>query len=390
MMNSLFIITSKYTLIIFWVLILGGCSPELSDPANRTLQNIVLKSPYGVATDTDILQLPLEAKNLLAKRIPKYLPVKIRFERLVKLFNEPQHLALHYQHDTTLSVTDTFAQKRGNCLSFTQLFLAMARELNITARFQEIQIPPNWHRTEDILTLYNHIVVFVRFGEKVFHVDFGDVRTPSKTSGRIVTDTEARGMYFNNLGVKSLKRGAVEEAVRLFNRALILAPKMSFIWSNLGVSLLRLNLITEGQNAFEESLLLNPNQPTALANLNNFFVTNKSGDELRENLRKKLIRHQNRNPYYHYNLGKSALSNKSYALARKHFNKAIRYKKDEPFFHYDLAQSWLYLGQPRKALRSYKLAQSLTTDRDQQLQFKTQFKGSIRNSLNPKNSTESG
>ena len=38
---------------------------------------------------------------------------------------------------------------RGNCLSFSSMFVAMAREADLTAYFQEVYIPPNWRTVND-------------------------------------------------------------------------------------------------------------------------------------------------------------------------------------------------------------------------------------------------
>ena len=44
--------------------------------------------------------------------------------------------------DSTRTAASTFENRRGNCISFTNMFIAMARDLGLEARYQEVEIPP--------------------------------------------------------------------------------------------------------------------------------------------------------------------------------------------------------------------------------------------------------
>jgi len=45
--------------------------------------------------------------------------------------------------DSTRTAMETFRDQRGNCLSFTSMFVAMARYVNLDASYQEVKIPPD-------------------------------------------------------------------------------------------------------------------------------------------------------------------------------------------------------------------------------------------------------
>lgn len=49
--------------------------------------------------------------------------------------------------DSTSTAQEAFNNRRGNCLSFTNMFISMARDLGLKAKYQEVAIPPDWSMT---------------------------------------------------------------------------------------------------------------------------------------------------------------------------------------------------------------------------------------------------
>ena len=57
------------------------------------------------------------------------------------------HLVNDYQADGTFVAAETFARGRGNCLGYTNLFIALARDLGLNARYQLIESHPTFDVT---------------------------------------------------------------------------------------------------------------------------------------------------------------------------------------------------------------------------------------------------
>jgi len=380
MLKALSYLLQRITFIVLWGSMLAGCASGGLRQADDDglLQALIGKSDYGMVSDRDVLALPEQARDFLRRAIPGHLPPEARFNRLVALFSEGRALTLTYRPDITRTAAETFLQKQGNCLSFTQLFLAMARELGLHARFQEIDVRPDWDRNGDLLTVYRHVAVFVRVEGRIHHIDFGRVMAGFPSMGAIIDDRRARGQYFNNHGVHALIDGRPEQAIAHFYRALLLAPEVSFVWSNLGVALTRVQRDNDAELALRRALSLDSGQKAALISLNKLYARTGRGWMMEEKMNRQISKYQQRNPYYHYELGKQALVEQRYEDARTHFVRAIRRKKDEPFFHYHLAQSWLHLGRPRKALDSYKTMSSIVKDKDQLVYLDNQFRNYVK------------
>ena len=49
--------------------------------------------------------------------------------------------------EITRTASETFRARRGNCLSFSNMFVAMARDVGLDVQFQEVEIPPDWTST---------------------------------------------------------------------------------------------------------------------------------------------------------------------------------------------------------------------------------------------------
>ncbi|HEY8570539.1 transglutaminase domain-containing protein, partial [Microbulbifer sp.] len=77
--------------------------------------------------DDDILGLETELRGYLAQVAPGESPQ----QRLVALLRgfENREFTVQYQADRTLTASETYRQQQGNCMAFTVMMVAMAREL---------------------------------------------------------------------------------------------------------------------------------------------------------------------------------------------------------------------------------------------------------------------
>lgn len=101
------------------------------------------------------------------------------------------------------------------------LYVAMARYVNLDANFQTVEVQPNWDRRGNLLVLNQHINASGRIrGARSYVVDFTPEISLHQLTSSIVSDQVARSLYFNNLGVEELIQGNLEKAVVYFKNAL--------------------------------------------------------------------------------------------------------------------------------------------------------------------------
>src|SRR4029077_302201 len=80
-----------------------------------------------------------------------------RVIRLLAAMRQRGLFSLEYNEAVTQTVSGTFHEHRGNCLSFTMLFIALAREAGLHARYQLLDVPPQWNLDSDLVVIANHV-----------------------------------------------------------------------------------------------------------------------------------------------------------------------------------------------------------------------------------------
>ena len=331
---------------------------EITDP----FQDLVASSPRGATPDFDVLALPDAGYQLLRDTIGKRMRSSVRIEVLTSLFEEGQPLAMRYDPGKTLSVAEAFERRVGNCLTFTQTFVALARAAGLDAHFEEVAVPYTWEQMGAALTLNRHIAVYGRVAGDPYEVDFGHLIAGFPIfEKRVVSDRRARAQYFNNLGAESLSRLEFEPAIRHFNRALTLEQELSFVWSNLGVALMKLGEIDDAERSYLWALEVNRYDLSAMSNLV-LFYDRTDRPELAERFRKRVARYRAQNPYDDYLKGEEALADARFDDAVGHLKRAVRDKPDDVTFHVALARAYQGLGKEHLVRATMRKAQELSDD----------------------------
>lgn len=326
--------------------------------------DLVSSSPRGATPDFDVLALPDAAHALLRDAIGKRTHATGRLQAVQSLFAEGQPLAMRYDAGTTLSVAGAFDQRVGNCLTFTQMFVALAREAGLDARFEEVAVPFHWEQMGVALALNRHIAVYGRVMGRTYEVDFGQVLAGFPTfEKRIVSDQRARAQFFNNLGAEALTRREFEPAIRHFNRALALEPQLSFVWSNLGVALSQLGEMDDAEKSFLWALEVDRYDLSALSNLVLLYDRTARPD-LAEGFRRRVERYRAQNPYDDYLKGEQALADERFEDAARYIKRALRDKPQDVGFHLALARAYQGLGKEHVARATLRKAQRLSEDHD--------------------------
>jgi Flp pilus assembly protein TadD len=277
-------------------------------------------------------------------------------DKLQSLLFDAAYLNIEYNDEVTRTAAQTFSDRKGNCLSVVNLYIAMARYFDVDAKFQTVEVRPSWDRRGEMLVLSQHINALGRFNSNtVYVVDFTPEITLQQLTADIINDREARALFFNNLGAENLITMNLEEAISYFKNALYLDPNLSIAWNNIGIAYSRLEDKETAEYAYNKAYSLDRSNATAINNLVRFY--RQKGD-METSLRyaKAIERFNNNNPYFHYNLGNVAYADEDYEAARDHFAQAIKRKKSEPDFYLALSKTYEQMGDPVAAALQYERA----------------------------------
>jgi Flp pilus assembly protein TadD len=307
-----------------------------------------------IPPDEDPLQVSEEMKQFLDSKISRSGDSMVRLQDLVQQVFRENALNFSYEPHTR-TAAETYSQRGGNCVSFTFLFIAMARYLGLDARFREVEIIPIWGKVGDLVSISGHVNVAVYIGGHGYTVDLFPQVNRLELGGRNVSDDRAIAHFYSNRGVEHLAEGDPSLAVAYFHKALKNDPTMACAWTNLGVALTRLGEFHEAEDSHLKALQVEPGDLVAISNLSSLYERigrTRDAQRYQEKARKL----QDKNPYYHFNLGLRCYLSGQYRESIVHYRTALKLKPHEHYFHMALAKAYIRTGEMDKVAPCLKHA----------------------------------
>lgn len=340
------------------IVFLTACAAPTIAPESNTLSAEVLlrAEPLTGETDApelddvDVLALNLDMLTFLDEHVNREHGRMRRLHELLYAIITEGSFGLEYD-EITRTAQETFAARLGNCLSFTNLFVAMAREVGLKVAYQEIEIPPNWSLEGDVYVLSRHINIIIYLGGGgIREVDFNIDDFQSSYDRRLISDERALAHYYSNVGTEYLQKNSSLEALRYFRKAIASNNEYAPAWSNLGVLYSRAGRFEYAEAAYVQALSINPQELVAMSNLGQLYKR-LGKTELADWYNKRSDRHRMRNPYYRYHLAYESFLAKDYQTAIAHLKYSVRKKNNEDTFYFLMGLSYLQKGDEPAARR---------------------------------------
>jgi Flp pilus assembly protein TadD len=314
--------------------------------------------PHVEIENVDFLGVSASMKRFIRNYAPEDMANGRKAWNLAYATLDPILLNFDYDPSLTLTAVDTFNRRTGNCLSFSGMFIAMAREAGLNAWFQEVKLPLEWTSVNETFLVSMHVNAVVQDGRSEYVVDVSGTKRAKWLRIRKLSDAEAEAQYYNNLGADALVKKDLARAFTYLVKAIRIAPDTSYIWSNLGVVYKRNGQLEDAKQAYRTALEINPAETVALNNLHAIYV--EEGDLAQaEKVRSRVERHRRKNPYYLHLLSAQALDERRYEDAIELLKQAIKLNKEEYRFHFTLARSLFLSGEKDAALQSLGQAKQL-------------------------------
>lgn len=269
-------------------------------------------------------------------------------------------LALQYDPATTRGVRETFEAGSGNCLSFTLMYVAMARALGLEVAYQEVD-EPVWDRRGDTVLRTSHINVLLRIEGRTRVIDFEPEARHATARLRKVDESRALAHFYNNRSMELLLDGDPQAALAWIERAIELDAGFVPAWANRGVVLRQLGREAEAEQAYLRALALDPQHPQSLSNLAGLYErwqdeTRRAGYVLR------LRDAQRDDPYAAFEQGREQERLGNLGLAARHYRRAVRLHPGDEAFHLALFRVYYGLGETARAALSLERASQLAQE----------------------------
>lgn len=323
------------------------------------LAAVNLTPPAAPPAPEQVMAIPPELKQQLYERVinPSNAPEQ-RLQRLVDLVFKPDGLGLQYDTTATLTVAETWEQHRANCLSFTLLFVALAREAGLEAHIQEVGQVVTWYQEQGVIYNAGHVNVGLRVDGRRGTLDLDQNVLYDRRGPQVISDQRALAHYYNNRGAE-LMATHDEQATDYLHTAVRMDATFAPAWNNLGVLETRHGDIAKATAAFDNALRADPVLPSALSNATALY--RRLGDTKRAaQLGDRLQRVHGHDPFYQFMQGVEAERHGDYALAALDYRHAIRLYGNAHQFHFGLARAYFLMGENRRAMREMERARELS------------------------------
>lgn len=295
----------------------------------------------------------------------RYVPIEDSRDRkawnLVWAVTDPNVLGFDYDPNLTLPSVRTFEEHRGNCLAFSSMLVAMAKNRGLNAWYQEVEIPPQWQSVNNTLLVSKHINVVIEGNRDEWVVDITGRTSDTARKVKRLPEKAALAQFYNNLGADALMEERLPEAYSYFAKAIKTDRSLSYLWSNLAVVYGRNQQAEDAKQSYLMALRLDPRNANAANNL--YLIYEQEGDlNSAAKYRRLVERHRKKNPYYLYYLSSLAFDEGRYRDSRDMLSKAIEIQDQEYRFHYGMARTLAEVGELSEAQASLERALQLAPE----------------------------
>jgi tetratricopeptide (TPR) repeat protein len=190
-----------------------------------------------------------------------------RLRRLQSVLLDRTAYAFEYDTVATFTAQEAFEARRGNCVSFTNLFIAFGRAVGIPLQAALLFRRASSEKEGDLVMVYNHMVAVHPKGRYVTVYDFYMTRDNANLEVRLIDDLAVAAISASNSGVEALRAGKLGEAQTALEKAIRLQPAFPDLYSNLGIVRWRQGDVEGAYEVFRQGLELDPRRATLLHNL---------------------------------------------------------------------------------------------------------------------------
>jgi Flp pilus assembly protein TadD len=261
----------------------------------------------------------------------------------------------------------TFAQRRANCLSFTLLYVALARTVGITAQVNEVQIPPTWDlRNKKDMVFLRHVNVKVpisRTNPNAINnddviIDLEMDRFRSNYRQYPIDDALAAAQFYSNRAMEFLENNQYEDAFLSLRKSISLNDRQAYVWCNLGVLYSRKNLWREAETAYLHAREVDAEDLTVMNNLS-YLYRQTGNKELAEKYSRLAQKYRDSNPFFQFSLALSAFEQGEYSAALELVSRAIKREENDIRFYELAADIYEKLGRSNERAEMLKKIKKL-------------------------------
>jgi len=311
------------------VALVAACAsvPKVQDPARALAPELRQRG-----LDPAKIVIPFATTQAMRDWVRKEVPASgdpvERLNLLLRVLSSNSGLQLEYESDTTVTAAEAFELHKANCLSYTNLFVGLARELGVAAYFLEVDDIERFTREGDFVVVSGHVTA--AFGEPQERqiLDFTQGQQAERyREVRQISDLRAIALYYSNRGAAELRAGRYGSALNWLSTSVALDPQLAGAWINLGVARRRLADYDGAEAAYRRALVADPKALSAYQNLAAVLHLRNRHEEAND-LLKIQVSSKSRNPFLYLELGDVSLRQRRFEEAAGYYRHALRLDRE--------------------------------------------------------------
>jgi Flp pilus assembly protein TadD len=309
------------------VVLLSGCGGSLAVRHQRDLDKLI------EARDLDLDQVVRpdrvneEMREWLYRTVPPRPNSEDRLFDLLMALENRKDVELQYEAGYTGTAAEVFATGKYNCLSYSHLFLALAREVGVDASYYRVVRSRRFRREGDVVLVSGHVTVGFGPAPNERLIKFNVRSDADYRTAKAISDLTALGLYYSNRGSEMISDGEFAKAKEWLEVATRLAPHLPGNWVNLGVARRRLGDLEGAEKDYLRALEIGERFFPAYRNLAALYQL-RGEEEMRARMMSLLGGRGNRNPYTWLALGDHALDQGLIEEARDYYRRSLRLAAD--------------------------------------------------------------
>ena len=316
---------------------------------------------FNEAPAADVLAMTPAMHALVADIADEKLAV-VRFRKLLSRLEDAGYFGSIYAASVTQTAADTFNTKIGNCISYTNLFVALARAANLRVSYQIVEVEhPAWNADTGLLIRNNHINLLVQISRldrsrtSGYTIDFNLIDPDPEAQVALVSDAYALSLFYANLSVDELMRGNNRLSFAFLLRGIDTEPRNPDLWINLGAFYGRHQQHALALRAYLIAQQLNPQEKIVWSGIERSYRALGQIDQA-DQLARKVRRYREQNPFYYFAVAQTAYDAQDYQSSLSAIERAIKLKRRNPRFFYMRSLVQRQLGDEEAAERSLSKA----------------------------------
>ena len=341
-------------------------------------QSFPKPSSFIIESEQEIFMLDDEMISLVENNLNKILNPKKKALKLLKHIFDKEKIALSYSSNANLTARESYHSSMANCMSLTIMAYALAKEANLHANFQQVDIPEYWVRNGQYNLLTGHINLLVKASTHFdrhfivdndnIQIDFDPYVYKQTFSKRLIDINTVIAMFYNNKGGQALVDQEYDIAYQYLKAATKIDKNFSAAWGNLAVLYRLTDNLKSAEDAYRYAILIDPNNLTALTNLS-ILLRNQQNNLEADEIERKLLGKRRKNPYYHAVLADEAYYKHDYQQALKHYKKAIKLNNRIHEVYFGVAKVYYQMNKLPEAKKAMRRALLLNKEKSIEHQY---------------------